>query len=115
MFDPSTCHEIRAGGSICDDGVMRVVVSDSAAELIRASGGRLYVWPKRAGCCGSLITLVTSSVAPTKKEFRRVADADRFELFLPRRLGRLPEEIHLDTSRFSRRVRAYWNGCAWVV
>jgi hypothetical protein len=93
---------------------MRVVLSDSAAELIRASGGRLYVWPKRAGCCGSLTTLVTSSVAPKRKEFRRVAVDDRFELFLPSRLGRLPEEIHLDTSRFSRQVRAYWNGCAWV-
>src|SRR5690349_16477739 len=93
---------------------MRVVVSDAAVERINAFGGRLYVWPKRAGCCGGLTTLVTSSVAPKRKEFRRVAGADRFELFLPSRLDGLPEEIHLDTSRFSRQVRAYWNGCAWV-
>ena len=35
-------------------------------------GGRLYVWPKKAHCCGGLVTLATSTTAP-RREFRRVA------------------------------------------
>jgi hypothetical protein len=93
---------------------MRLVVSDAASELIAASGGRLYVWPTRARCCGGLITLDTSSRPPRGREFRRSEAADGFDLFLPTRLGRLPEELHLDAGRRSQRVQAYWDGCAWV-
>ncbi len=93
---------------------MRLVVSDPAAELIDERGGRLYVWPRKARCCGALTTLATSSQPPQRQEFRRVPASERFELFLPARLARLPDELHLETRRFPRRVEAYWNGCAWV-
>src|SRR5260370_29075237 len=81
---------------------MRVVVSDSAVELIHASGGQLYVWPKQAGCCGSLTTLVTSCVAPKRKEYPRVAGAHRLELFLPPPLAPPPPANPPNTSPLSR-------------
>ena len=93
---------------------MRVVVSDSAANLIAERGGRLYVWPKRARCCGALTTLVSASEPPAGKEFSPVAGVDRFALYVPTRLTRLPDELQLELRRFPRRVAAYWNGCAWV-
>lgn len=93
---------------------MRLVVSDSAAELIEERGRHLYVWVKKGRCCGASTTLAASSEAPERKEFRRIAADERFELFVPANLGRLPDELHLDVRRFPRRVEAYWNGCAWV-
>jgi hypothetical protein len=94
---------------------MRVVVSDSASELIGAQGGRLYVWLKRARCCGSVTTLVSASEPPADMEFRQVESGGEFELYLPTGLGRLPDELHLDVGRRRRRVGAYWDGCVWVV
>ena len=93
---------------------MRLVVSDPAADLIQERGGHLYVWVKRGRCCGALARLATSSKAPESIEFRRVPGTERFALFLPERLARLPDELHIDVRRFPRRVEAYWNGCAWV-
>lgn len=92
---------------------MRLVVSEPAAKLIKAQGGRLYVRLKKARCCGAVTTLVTSSAPPQGVEFRRVSD-DEIEVFFPEHLARLPDELHVDLHRFPRRVEAYWNGCAWV-
>jgi len=90
------------------------VVSDSAADLIDERGGRLYVWLKQGRCCGAVTSLVSASVPPEGKEFRRVAADDRIELYLPARLGRLPDELQIEGRRFPRRIETYWNGCAWV-
>jgi len=93
---------------------MRVVVSESAAELVGERGGRLYVWPKRSRCCGGLTRLMSKDSAPRGIEFRRVDECGRFELYLPSALARRPEELHVEARRFPRRVEAYWDGCAWV-
>ena len=94
---------------------MRVVASESASELIQARGGRLYVWLRRAHCCGSVTTLATANERPTQKAFRQVDSGGPFELYLPLGLTRLPDELHLDVGRRRRRVEAYWDGCVWVV
>jgi hypothetical protein len=93
---------------------MRLVVSDPAADLIEKRGGHLYVWPKKGRCCGAVTTLATSTELPGSRDFRRVAATKQFELFLPARLARLPDELQLEVRRFPRRVEAYWDGCAWV-
>ncbi len=93
---------------------MRVLVSEPAADLIDERGGRLYVWLAQGRCCGGVTWLVSASVPPEGKEFRRVAGADRFELYLSSRLDRLPKEPHIEVRRFPRRLESYWNGCAWV-
>jgi hypothetical protein len=94
---------------------MRVIVSDSAADLIEQQGGRVYVWLKRARCCGSVTTLATSSEPPRRKAFERARATEGFDLYLDARLSRLPDELHFDVRRFPRRLEAYWNGCAWVI
>ena len=93
---------------------MRVVVSEPAAELIDEEGGRLYVWPTRGRCCGAFTRLRSASEPPRGRDFRRIEDCHRFELYLPTTLARQPDELHLEARRFRRRVEAYWNGCAWV-
>ena len=96
------------------NGVVRIVASEAAAELIEEKGGRLYVWPKKAHCCGGLTTLATSP-SPPPRPFRQVAANDRFQLLFPAGLTRMPDELHLEVRKHPRRVEAYWNGCAWVI
>jgi hypothetical protein len=98
----------------CDHVGMLVVVSASTAEAIDRQGGRLYVWLRRNPCCGGTTTLEASTSPPLGKEFRREETSASFELFLPKHLASLPEELHVETKGRSHRVRAYWNGCAWV-
>ena len=94
---------------------MRVVVSDSAAELIEERGRRVFVWLKKGRCCGGVTVLGTSSEPPRRKKFVRAEADEAFELYLDARISQLPDELHLDLRRFPRRVEAYWNGCAWVI
>lgn len=93
---------------------MRVVVSEPAADLINERGGRLYVWLTKGRCCAAVTRLSAASDPPRGKEFQRVASCERFELYLPTRLARFSDELHLEIRRLPRRVEAYWNGCAWV-
>jgi hypothetical protein len=93
---------------------VRVVVSEGARALIEERGGRLYVSLKRSRCCGAPTRLVTSNEPPERIDVRRFPACEEFALFLPARLDRLPEELHIDLRRFPTRVEAYWNGCAWV-
>jgi hypothetical protein len=94
---------------------MRLVVSAPATEAIKEQGGRLYVWPKRSGCCGGTTTLAAATSPPADRDFRREQASLGFELYLPTQLASLPDELHVDTRGRSRCVQAYWNGCAWVV
>jgi len=93
---------------------MRLVVSGSAAQAIDEQGGRLYVWPQRRRCCGGITTLAVATAPPADRDFRW-HDAPNFELYLPTDLASLPDELHVDAQARSRRIQAYWNGCAWVV
>jgi hypothetical protein len=99
----------------CHYSSVRLVISAPAAEAINRHGGRLYVWPKRSRCCGGGITLVAATSPPADKDFRREQGTASFDLYLPARLARLPDELHVETGCRSGRIQAYWNGCAWVV
>jgi hypothetical protein len=90
---------------------MRLVTSPAAAEHVRAAGGAVYVWPTRASCCGGTVELRASTQAPDKT-FRR-AEVDGLELYLTAGMGE-PDVLELDLSRRGK-LRAYWNGLAWVV
>lgn len=93
---------------------MRVLVSEPASHLIDEQGGRLYIWLKRTRCCGGLTTLEAAPSPPAGKEFRPVESAASFRLYVPAHVSRLPDELHVDVVRRSRRIAAYWDGCAWV-
>jgi hypothetical protein len=94
---------------------MRVVASAQVAEAVRQAGGRLFVWPEQGKCCGrAAIRLATGPAPKDGVEFERVP-VDGFELHLAR-IGRVPEELHLDVhGRKRQRVAAYWDGCAWLM
>jgi hypothetical protein len=92
---------------------VNLVVSQGAAEAIAERGGRLYVWPRRSGCCGANFTLAAATAPPPRKEFRR-EPVSGFELYVPTKLARFPAELHVDARGRSRRIEAYWNGCAWI-
>jgi hypothetical protein len=91
---------------------MQVVATDAVVQRIGENGGELFVWPVASRCCGGLMRLRSSTDRPSNREFRRIDTERRFALFLPERLGRLPDELVLEVRR--RRVDAYWDGCAWV-
>jgi len=92
-----------------------VVASEPAVELIAQRGGRLYVWPRQARCCGGATRLVSATTPPSGKRFGRSAAAAEFELYLPHGLSRLPDELHIELRRYPRRLESYWDGCAWVI
>jgi hypothetical protein len=93
---------------------MHVDASPEAVQLVQEQGGKLYVWAKRARCCGGPLTFLETSTEPGERPFRRVL-ADGFELYLDARLGE-PEQLVVEASgRRRRHVHAYWNGCAYVV
>jgi hypothetical protein len=94
---------------------VRIVVSARAVETIHRRGGRLYVWPKKSGCCGGNITLMAATSPPSHKAFRCEDRSASFELYLPTHLAPLPDEVHIDARGRPDRIQAYWNGCAWVV
>jgi hypothetical protein len=87
-----------------------LVASARVIDAIRERGGALYVWPRKARCCGGTITLEVAT-EPPDKVFRRVR-AERIDVFVA--VGMMePESLHLELSR-SGRIRAFWNGLAWV-
>ena len=88
---------------------MRVAATTEAIELVRAAGGRVYVWPTRTVGCQPLTFLEAASEPPGGETFHR-ASFEAFELYLAAD-ARWPSELHLDVSR--GRVRALWDGAAW--
>ena len=87
-----------------------IVANQAVADHIRDHGGALYVWPVKAPCCGGMTDLRASTEKP-EKAFRRI-DAPGFELYLTAGMA-TPESLHLEVGRRGR-VRAFWNGLAWV-
>lgn len=89
---------------------MELVAAPGVIDAIRERGGALYVWPRKARCCGGAITL-EAATDPPDKVFRRV-EVDGIELYLTVGMM-LPESLHVEIGRRGR-IRAYWNGLAWV-
>jgi hypothetical protein len=92
---------------------MRLVASPEAEEVVRAGGGRLFVWSKRVRCCG--ITFLQASTEPPDREFRCV-ETGSIEVYLAGGFRELPGELHVELRgrRGHRHLEAYWNGCAYV-
>jgi hypothetical protein len=93
---------------------VRVKASVEAIKAIQSRGGRLYVHARSARCCHGTLTFLETSPEPGHRLFRRVP-AEGLELYVEEGL-REPDELELDLGGLRRRqVRAYWNGCAYVV
>ena len=89
---------------------IELVASARVINAIHERGGALYVWPTKARCCGGAITL-RAATEPPDKVFRHL-EAEGIDLFMS--VGMMPpESLHLEISRRGR-IRAFWNGLAWV-
>jgi hypothetical protein len=89
---------------------MQLVAAPGVIESVGRRGGSLYVWPRKDRCCGGAIRL-EAATDPPGKAFRRV-DADGFDLYVAAGMA-LPDSLHLEVGRRGR-IRAFWNGLAWV-
>jgi hypothetical protein len=89
---------------------VQVVAAPGVTESVAARGGSLYVWPHKARCCGGTIRL-EAATDPPDRAFRRV-DADGLDLYVSAGMA-LPDSLHLEVGRRGR-IRAFWNGLAWV-
>jgi len=95
---------------------MRIVASEDARELIAERGGRLYVSVTSQGCCRPVQTLSTATDVAKPDTFRSLGSEAGFELLVSQNLAKLPDELVVEArGRRSRRIAAYWDGCAWVV
>ncbi len=96
---------------------MQVVASPEAVELIRRSGGLLFVWATTHRSFRLSLTLLEASTDPPARalDFARV-EAEGFLLFLHPAIRRLPGKLHVEL-RGGRRphVEVFWDGLAYVV
>ena len=89
---------------------MEVIAEKRVIEGIRSQGGSVYFWACKR-CCGGTFTL-DASVGPPDSNFELVVDGPLRVFARPG--ARLPSDLHLELDRKSR-VRAFWDGLAWVV
>ena len=95
---------------------MKVLASPEARSFIRARGGLLFVEVvSRSHVHGALRVLHVSTDPPQDAlEWQRV-ETKGFLLFLPPGLRR-PSELHLEVRGWMRRrLKAFWEGCVYVV
>ena len=89
---------------------MVIVAEQNVIDGIRGQGGSVYFWAGRRYCGGTI--MLNASVKPPDGNFELVAE-EPLEVFA-RPGARLPSELHLELDRKSR-VRAFWDGLAWIV
>ena len=95
---------------------MKITAADGVEELVRAQGGRLYVWTSSHRCCSGLLTLLeTGAERPPGAGWRfREIDAEGFGLCLDMGGQRLPEQLVLELRGRRNMIVAFWNDQAWV-
>ena len=106
-----------------------LVSSDAAAALIRARGGRLWVWlDPHTWMGGTVYVYLQTAFEPpgasrATKRLRaahrphrfHVLEGDGYEVHLEWGRYGPPEELHLVAKRWPRRrVEAYWNGAVFA-
>jgi len=91
---------------------MRLVAAPDTLAAVQQQGGALYIWPKASRCCSALTYTLETGTTPPAKEFQRIHEADGIEVFATRGLL-APQELHLELGRRGK-LRAFWNGQAWI-
>lgn len=104
------------GAWIEDARYMDVVVPEDVRQVIIGRGGALYVWVSvhGRGCmCTALLEASTSPPPRLPLSFRRVRQ-DGFDLYVEADRRHWPGTLELALRGRGRKVRAFWNGQAWV-
>ncbi len=96
---------------------VEVVAGPGVAEFVTAGGGRLYVWVEEHRCCTGGLALLEADVSPRpgRPPAGTLLPVEGFELRLDAARHGLPRKLVLELGRRGRRVRAFWNGCAFVI
>jgi hypothetical protein len=97
---------------------MRVVVSEDAAELVKASGGQLWVWAARSRmcCAGAPALMHTAAAAPDRPTgFVRLPESatpSGVTVYFRDSRGTRPDVLEIAVEGKRRpKVAAYWDGC----
>jgi hypothetical protein len=94
---------------------MRVIASDEAVAYVQKAGGRLFAWTTAHRCCGGGLTLLdVATTRPPKRSFDLVSSGD-FDLYLSASRFSEADELVIELSGRRRRLKAFLNGCAYVV
>ena len=88
------------------------MVQPAARDHIDDHGGAVYVWARGTRCCRGRTYVLESATEPPERDFELVHAADGLQVFATRGLVE-PDELHLEVSRRGK-LRAYWNGQAWI-
>jgi hypothetical protein len=91
---------------------VELVAGPEVRRHIDERGGAVYVWPKGTRCCRGRTFVLESATDPPDREFELVHAADGVQIFASRGLVE-PDELHLELGRRGK-LRAYWNGQAWI-
>ena len=75
-------------------------------------GGAVYVWPRQTGCCRGKAFVLEAATKKPDREFELAHAADGLRILTTPGLRR-PAELHLELTRRGK-LRAYWNGQAWI-
>jgi hypothetical protein len=95
---------------------MRIVTTPEARSMINDDGGLLFVRRSSLGSVrGAIRTLLTTTEPPPDAFDYQRFETKGFLVFLEPGV-RPPRELHIEVVGWMRRrVRAFWNGCAFVV
>jgi hypothetical protein len=93
-----------------------IVADDRVRAFVAEHGGRLYVWAVDHRCCSGRLSLLETDVArPARwRSSGEPLDGGGFELFLDGGFHGRPQTLVLDLGRRGRKVRAFWNDCAFI-
>lgn len=89
---------------------MELVAAPEVIAAIRERGGALYVWPRKARCCGGAVTL-EAATDPPNKVFRQV-EVEDINVYVTVGM-KVPESLHVEVGRRGR-IQVFWNGLRWV-
>jgi len=91
---------------------MRLVVGSNVREHVDERGSVVYVWPRRVGCCSGRAFVLEAATEMPNRQFELIHASDGLQILASPGL-RQPKELHLELGRRGK-LRAYWNGQAWI-
>ena len=91
---------------------MKLVAGPGVRDYVDTHGGAVYVWPHTTRCCRVRTITLEADTTPPDREFDLVHAAEGLQLFATPGLIE-PDELQLELGRRGK-LRAYWNGQAWV-
>ena len=96
---------------------MRILASDEVRRVVRERGGRLYVWTTIHRCCSGRLTLLEAATTrpPGWRRPPDPIDAGGFDLYLDAGVRPAPRELVLEAHGRKQKIRAFWNGCAYII